>query len=1053
MMTRAIILMMIVSLCCIARLTFADGNIYSPPINIETESGIVVVPLAKLTMAYSRGLLPANVSLRAKVRLPFDKQEIVSSRQPLMLGSMSNGGATVFTLPQSSANFNTFGNLKLPEPFNLTHNLLDADELWLTYRSTSKSAQCRLAVDIEASGIPFNKSGQTKLSPAIPLKLSSRYEQTHSVNIRFDDSRILPRQAAYLLKRQVGMSKDPNWHVVEESNRSVLMRLLRLDLRDIDSIELEMRETTQQVNFRLSRLGNGKPTDVLTWNSIPKKVMMHDGKRWVRLYLAHAIKQQIPEALKTGAPLDLVELIAFVPKGAESRAIVDIPINNLKANYASPLSAGGLEDIKLPAQIEKTGSNKFLMRIDLATLYDAKFAEIDFLKGRVVPDNVGCVSTIESAELVNLSSRNLPSVLANIQNLARTWGGPFGLLHDESDDIELPKFLAHHSFIQISDKPIPALTVHPGSREVWFGRSLNVSSHGISPPAVSLDTDGLQLKGAGDIELSWHTMVSLPAHAYLALRTVTSENTPYKAKIRLRFTSGDTETLPYTLGEAFSLHKFAGRNLVGAEVLLHLPEKDSALSISKIGLFTINVVKVEQALKETLIANHMLSTYTINLGSKELIPKQPKEDFWRDITKGQVWLDYGDTHWGGGEPIPVLAHLSPMLGQVNEWRFSYQNVTDTQLQTWLTPSSPNTPTASPSARWIKLGLFILLAALAIILWHQGLLHPFAATVLFSLFQLKHQLSRSYQLLGKVLWNFLVAQRQVINLVVVLFFLGGYLFCQGRCSANPFFQGFTPALIIITSFAMLNIWRWRLQQGTSRPIKLFLGRNVNAIIFQLGAIGIVTMVILSTNLHGMVNQLLIEAEINNISQFVSDNGFTSIIYLIGIIMSVEIQTLNPGPLLLIAVLYGIAPWLGVGVYRLTMPSARLARWLTVAFGLYVVGITHIGQPGGNYYFTLGGISGVIVWRIWLGRIRGKVERSWPAVAEKVYRDVGSIYFSGALVGLAITALLMISHLELLAEQVAIIVYYFLIAGTALELMSMRRESNTLNLASSQKQPEI
>ena len=1041
MMSRAIILMMFVFLCFIARLTFAEGDIFSPPINVETESGLVVVPLAKLTMAYSRGLLPANVSIRAKVQLPFDEQEIVSGRQPLMLGSMTSDGAAVFALSRSAANLHTLGKLKPPETADVTHGLLDADELWLTYRPSPKSSQCGLSVDIEARGIPANKSGQTKLPSAIPLKLSSRYEQIRTVNVRLDDGRVLPRNAAYILKRQAGMSRDPNWHVVEESDRNIIRRLLRLDLRDIDSIELEMREAIQQVNFRLSHSGNGKTTNVLTWNSIPKKVKMHGGKRWVRLDLARAIRQQIPEALKAGAPLDLVEMIAFVPKGAESHLVGDVPISNMKARYAAPLSAGGIDDIKLPAQIDKTGPNKFRMRIDLASLWDTKLSEIEFLRGQIVPDHAGCIDNIESAELVNLATRKVPSVLANIQDLARTFGGPFGLLHDDSDDIELPKFLARLSLVQIFNNQMSSLTVQSGGRQVLSDSGFSITSRGISPLAVSLDTVGLHLKGAGDVELSWHERVLIPAHAYLTLRAIASENTLHKARVRLRFTDGDTKTFPYTLGEAFPLYKFFGRKLAGADFLLHLQEKKGGVSVAEMGIFTVKVVKAEQALKETLIADHMLETYRVNLGGKELAPKLPKADFWRDMGKGQVWLDYGETHWGGGEAIPVLMHLNLILGKVNEWRFSYRDVTDTQLQAWLDVSSQTIPKVSSSARWLMLGLFILLATSAVILWRHGLLQQFAAAVWVSLFQLKQQLSMTYQLLGQVLWNFFVAQRQVINLVVVLLLWCVHLFCQGRCSVNPFFQEFTLALIIITSFAGLNIWRWRLQQGTSQPIKLFLGGITNPNTWLLVIVGIVVVIALAFKLNEMVSQPLIDADVKNISQLLSDNGFMNSIALLGIIILMDIQTMKGWPLLLIAFLYGIAPWLGAWIYRMTMPSARLARWLVLVLGSYAIGLTHIGQPGEKYFFTFGGIVVVVTWRIWMGCIRSKLEQRWPAVAAKVYGGAGSVYFSGALLGLAVTMLLVITRLEFLAEQVAIVVYYCLVVGTVKEIVSLRRTQSS------------
>ena len=73
------------------------------------------------------------------------------------------------------------------------------------------------------------------------------------------------------------------------------------------------------------------------------------------------------------------------------------------------------------------------------------------------------------------------------------------------------------------------------------------------------------------------------------------------------------------------------------------------------------------------------------------------------------------------------------------------------------------------------------------------------------------------------------------------------------------------------------------------------------------------------------------------------------------------------------------------------------------------------------------------------IRAYLEARWLTVAQKVYGGAGTLYFTGALVGLVLTALLMTLKLEPLAEQVAIIVYYFLVAGTVLEILALRKQS--------------
>jgi len=53
--------------------------------------------------------------------------------------------------------------------------------------------------------------------------------------------------------------------------------------------------------------------------------------------------------------------------------------------------------------------------------------------------------------------------------------------------------------------------------------------------------------------------------------------------------------------------------------------------------------------------------------------------------------------------------------------------------------------------------------------------------------------------------------------------------------------------------------------------------------------------------------------------------------------------------------------------------------------------------------------------------------------------GENYFFGALIFLGITAGILMFNLAPVAEQVAVIVYYFLVAGTILEILALRRDA--------------
>lgn len=1059
-MARTFLLWSCIFSYCVVGPALAGSIKNSPKIIVETEYSEGELPRISRTLADGSELLSGNFHIRAHVQLPLNDQNYVLERQPIeLLGTGANDSIALST-PRLSAQSNISDRSQLPDRNDLSSNILNADELWLTYRATSGSNQCGLSVDIETEGIPYNKGGQTTLPSGTPLKLFSRSRQFHSDEIALDGVKILPRDISYLIKSRSGMKPDSDWRLVEEKNRHVVMRLLRVDLRDINSIELVMNDTTRQVNFRLSRMNTGKPTDMLDWDAIPKDVFMRGGNRWVRLDLANAIRQQMPGALDASTPLTLVEIIAFVQKDAESNTVAEAPIRVLRANYSEPVSGMGVGDIELPAQIERAGPDKWRWRISMAALNYTKLDEIKFLRGRITPYKKGCIAAIEQAEFVSLATRKVPAALTNIQDSARSLGGPFYLTREDDDEMELPKLLAHLPLGKVSGA---SLTLPPGGRQVWGDMDLSVTSRGTSPLVLKLDAGRLLMKGSGDAGFSWASAVSLPAHAYLSVRPGFYNEAMHGTRVRLRFSDGYTETLPYSLGEAISLHKFAGRRLVGTDVFFRFPTKGGAVSIAEMALFTVKVVKTVQALRETLIADRMLDAYRVKLGNIEYAPKQPTTSFWRDLAKGQAWLDYGDVRWGGGEAIPVLSSLNPMLGMVKEWRFVYRGAADVRLQASLAePPATDATTGNPYQRWLKLGLFILLAAWAVILWRRGRLQQIAVFIWSSPLQLLHRSSLLGQGFAHSLWNFSVAQRQALNLLAVLMLWGAALLCYALCSLGPLGDKLPTALIVITLFSGLNIWRWRLQDETSNPDNFLRRWIVSKSVWPPRIIWVVAVITLVFILLGMVNQLLVDAGVKDFAQFLSDMGLVSSLALLAIGILMDTKSLIGWIPMLFAVLYGFMPWLCALAYRLTMssamisagmtmPSARLARWLVLGLGLYAIGLTHIGQPGENYYFTFGGMVVVVIWYIWMERMRGPLQRRWPTVAEKIYGGAGSICFSGALVGLAITALLLISRLELLAEQTAVVVYYCLVAGTVLEVVALRRAQNDQELTIPQKKP--
>jgi hypothetical protein len=145
------------------------------------------------------------------------------------------------------------------------------------------------------------------------------------------------------------------------------------------------------------------------------------------------------------------------------------------------------------------------------------------------------------------------------------------------------------------------------------------------------------------------------------------------------------------------------------------------------------------------------------------------------------------------------------------------------------------------------------------------------------------------------------------------------------------------------------------------------------------------------------------------------------------------------LMLVAVGYFYLPWLALAVRWAKTDTGATWAWALLAAALYLFGLQYGTRTGENYFFTVGGLVAVLAGRAGLLSIRARFKARWPVAAEKIYGGAGTLYFAGALAGLVLTALLMALKLEPLAEQVAIVVYYFLVIGTVLEILALRRQS--------------
>ena len=119
------------------------------------------------------------------------------------------------------------------------------------------------------------------------------------------------------------------------------------------------------------------------------------------------------------------------------------------------------------------------------------------------------------------------------------------------------------------------------------------------------------------------------------------------------------------------------------------------------------------------------------------------------------------------------------------------------------------------------------------------------------------------------------------------------------------------------------------------------------------------------------------------------------------------------------------------------------WSIVTLSLYASGVLLSGILGENYYFTFGGMAGVLTWRALTEYLNPSIELHWPELSKKVYSGAGAKYFSGFVLVLVGVAVMLMLRLEPIAEQLALIGYYLLVVGVVLEILDLRKEKSNIN----------
>lgn len=388
--------------------------------------------------------------------------------------------------------------------------------------------------------------------------------------------------------------------------------------------------------------------------------------------------------------------------------------------------------------------------------------------------------------------------------------------------------------------------------------------------------------------------------------------------------------------------------------------------------------------------------FSVTLGSQNHFPVAAAnaDDFFQG---GSGWLDFGKIKLESWQPLNIEAAFSPYF-QVQKFAFESERPLAAKDMTQLSPSE-NRPSAW-LARLTKLAFLAVLGGAAWLLWRRGVWQKSGKVLWPPMYGLVKGLGT---LSGRpLLWVTAViyARRRAVNRAALLAaFPSAWLLA--KLGSGIHLDGLLGFAAMFSVAAIWHEMRWgsREMTFTNNP----------------PPDGVTP--------HEFLVFLLVTCMGLGWAAWAQGKGFSLFTAL--------------------APLAGV-PYFCLAWWKKSLSGARsqaggvlMLSGVTVA--LYALGLLQHYAQGENYFFTFGGIVAVFSWRAFMRYMRESVFCSRPTWAIIIYGGRGSIYFFGAFVFLVITAGILMLNLAPLAEQVAVIVYYFLVVGTILEILALRRDA--------------
>lgn len=907
----------------------------------------------------------------------------------------------------------------------------DFDEIWFDYRDRGGSDNCDLRFMADAQATVAQKGATTFRIETYKATVSLR----PTLRLRAAEDVWLPLDRAYRLKRTLNMDFDEHWRNRQVGEHTELQKRFHRNLDGVEVLDFMFRPEAEVERITL-RIAHDKwfgSDTMISWDVIPHQIdSVPDGSIRVRLQIGEWLRQK-NDAGDGSQNIFLSEAIVLL-KGTPNELVQSRPLQEIiffeNEINSSTTSASKEQMVTLTSRTELLAPGHKRWVLDLRPLSQGKWFDVR-MKSALLAISPGdperqCALQPLALALVHVTNGKEPIYIADTRRLLRSLGGPFKAANLDRKEVE---WAQTDAYLPFSLLPADSHTID---------KSMGVQRFDLPEWGLSFSTfgewitqqspEGLSFKGQGGrIEMSWELpRIAIQESSTLFLRVLKNAKHISSGEALIDFNDGSSSSINFLPNQPIQIGvATAGKRATRIKLDLKLRNSPATLVMQELALFRPFLIFQNDAFNASRPAWEFLPLRTTSRDSL----KAERPALGELVVHGtaepasglpKIWLTPVNLPAKNLNAVKIVYALSE-LPREPCWLILRAYTARNQASLTVCPGGAQGELIQPLAQLVK-----KLGAEDTVLNLKWEANPSHAAVPLT-FDIQAQLGSSSlpsvrELLAQ---NVLVkvgrqsylplaipsadiddfASRRIgwldfgeINL------LGGQKLDVDQAVFHPYVQ--VQKLILgndrpltTADIEQLYPFKERASAWPYRIIKLAIMLALGVVAWLLWSRGIwqKTWKALWSRLFGREQ------------------------YWGGLVRKL---------------------CLGVVTVRTSLARSMLAVTVWMIFSaatlaLYALGLNMGNEQGENYFFTFGGILAVFSWRAFMSGAREHIFRALPALAVKIYGGKGIIYFTGALVGLLVTAGLLALNLTPVAEQVAIVVYYFLVAGTVLEIVELRR----------------